>query len=136
TCALPILDYWNHYRLELDRFDFKTAHELFDTAVNCGVQVAAIFMQKSLNILNRNQNDFPDLKIDGWLGNVSYQAYQKVDKTNLLKCLNGYQFMWYESIVGKSPTQEKYMNGWLKRVGFFIEKNFCFCKNERTSDEK
>lgn len=110
-------DYWNPQYLRLDNIsEYKIALEIFDTSVNMGRSTAAEFFQKSLNAMNRNEVNFPDIKEDGWIGYVTLSAYDRVDKFTLLKVLNGYQFMRYVHIIERNPSQERFFNGWMKRV--------------------
>lgn len=113
-------DYWCHNRVDLDNMQWEDNYpiqlEIFDTAVNMGSYTAAVMFQKSLNAMNRNEKNFSDLEIDGWIGNQTLWAYSKVDKSILLKVLNGYQFMRYDSIIDYDPSQERFFNGWMKRV--------------------
>jgi lysozyme family protein len=108
-------DYWkasgSHHMLKYD-----LALELFDTGVNMGQGIARRFLQEALNLMNRNGRDFPDLEVDGKIGPITISAYKKVDDTILLKVLNGLQFMRYVWICEERPDQEKYFNGWMKRV--------------------
>jgi len=96
------------------------ADELFDTAVNLGVARAVTFLQRALNVLNRNATLYADLVEDGAFGQRSLAAvaaYLKQDKVaDLLKVLNILQGMHYIEFMTKSPVQEKYARGWLKRV--------------------
>ncbi|WP_416440454.1 glycoside hydrolase family 108 protein [Leeuwenhoekiella sp. A16] len=108
--------YWNSRYMDLDKFDYSIALELFDTAVNMGVRTASRMLQEALNLLNRNQRNFKDLHIDGRIGPATLSAYSKVDKDILLKVLNGLQFTKYRDIVFANPAQEKFFNGWMKRV--------------------
>lgn len=110
-------DYWNVPTLDLQNIDnYKIQLELFDTAINMGVGTAARIFQKSLNLLNRNEKNFEDLRIDGWIGEKTLSAYKKANKKTLLKVLNGYQFMRYVNIATKNPGQERFFNGWMKRI--------------------
>lgn len=108
-------DFWRELGLDAI-MEYPVALELFDTAVNMGQGVAARFLQKALNLMNRNQRNFPDLKVDGVIGPKTIAAYQKVDDSTLLKVLNGLQFCRYKEICEYDPSQEKYFNGWMKRV--------------------
>lgn len=108
-------DYWNKSGANKVN-DVKIAEELFDTAVNMGNGIARKFLQQALNLLNRNGRNFADLKVDGKIGSKTISAYHMVNKRNLLKALNGLQFMRYVVICEKDPKQEKYFNGWLLRV--------------------
>lgn len=110
-------DFWNTKPLELSLIDDeKIAIELFDTAVNMGVGVAARFLQEALNLMNRNQKDWNDLKVDGFCGKVTLMAYKKARKHILIKILNGLQFCRYKTICENDPSQENNFNGWMKRV--------------------
>lgn len=96
------------------------ANELFDTAVNLGVTRAVDFLQRGLNVLNRNGVLYDDLVTDGVFGAKSLaalRAYLKKDKPGyLLKVLNILQGMHYVDTMTRSPLQEKYARGWLNRV--------------------
>jgi len=108
-------DYW--FALKLDYLDnYNIQSELFDTAVNMGVYKAQTILQEALNLMNRNGKNFKDLVVDGAIGNKTIKAYNKVDKDILLKVLNGLQFMNYVRICKKDKTQERFFNGWMKRV--------------------
>jgi lysozyme family protein len=50
------------------------AEELFDTGINMGTGTAAGFLQRALNALNRNQQDFADLTIDRRIGPATLNA--------------------------------------------------------------
>jgi lysozyme family protein len=108
-------DYWMALKLDYVK-DLKISLELFDTAVNMGVSTASRMLQGSLNLMNRNGKTFADLLVDGNIGTKTILAYDKVDKSILLKVLNGMQFKRYVDIVTKNPAQEEFFNGWMKRV--------------------
>ncbi|TDD77140.1 glycoside hydrolase family 108 protein [Flavobacterium caseinilyticum] len=109
-------NYWKTAQMNLDLIDEKNAIELFDIAVNMGVGTASRMFQNGLNLMNRNQKDFPDLKVDGLAGKDTIGAYNKVNKDILFKVLNGLQFSRYVSICEKDKTQEIFFNGWMHRV--------------------
>ena len=100
--------------MELD--DASIRAELFDTAVNMGVGTASEMLQSALNLMNRNGQTFDDLVVDGDIGSKTLEAYERSDKAILLKVLNGLQFMRYVEIVETDPRQEKFFNGWMRRV--------------------
>ena len=108
-------DYW--FALKLDYInELNISLELFDTCVNMGRYKASTILQEALNLLNRNEKNFKDLFVDGVIGVKTILAYNKVDKKILLKVLNGLQFCKYKEICEKDKTQEKYFNGWMKRI--------------------
>lgn len=110
-------DYWNTEKLELSLIsDEAIAMELFDTAVNMGIGIAATFLQEALNLMNRNQRDWEDLVVDGYCGFKTLKAYKKARKDVLLKVLNGLQFARYKAIVENNSNQEVFFNGWMRRV--------------------
>ncbi len=101
--------------------DSDLAIELMDTAVNMGVRRAARFLQEGLNLLNRNQKSWPDLVVDGWIGDKSISALHKClrgrgGKGYLLKVLNTLQAERYLDIMRRDPTQERFARGWLNRT--------------------
>lgn len=97
------------------------AAEMFDTGVNMGPGVAALFLQQSLNVLNRGQKDYNDIAEDRAIGNGSIAALQKYIKLRgnegakvLVKCLNGLQFGKYFALATNRQTQEDFMYGWVR----------------------
>ncbi len=113
--------FWNRFLGDKIR-NQDVANELFDTAVNMSVSDAVKFLQRSLNLLNRNQALFPDMVDDGILGNTTLNNLDRFcrgglgDVTLLLKFMNVMQGQHYIEYMNKSPTQEKFCRGWFSRV--------------------
>lgn len=101
------------------------AAELFDTAVNMGPAVATGFLQRALNALNRGAVDYPDLPLDGWIGDrtiAAVTAFLKLrgtkGETVLLKAMEALQGERYLSLAEHRPANEAFLYGWLaNRVG-------------------
>jgi lysozyme family protein len=110
--------YWD--KLNLDNLsDQDIANELFDTGVNMGVRVAGKFFQQSLNLLNREERNFSDVKVDGLVGHKTLATFgflPENDKKFVLKILNILQGSRYINICERRPEQEIFIRGWLNRV--------------------
>ena len=117
--------YWDAIKLD-ECPDQDIANELYDTGVNQGVRRASKYLQRSLNLLNRMEHDYPDVKIDGYVGSATIavlkQALSKGYrwKVGIIKCLNGEQYMRYRIITLLLKGFEKYFHGWLTRITFNI----------------
>ncbi len=101
--------------------DQQVADELYDTGVNMGVRRSVRFLQNGLNLLNRNQKNYSDMVVDGWLGQGTLKIlskYLRLDNNPrvLLKMMNIQQGARYINIMETNSTQERYARGWLKRV--------------------
>mgnify|MGYP001826998196 FL=1 len=99
----------------------QVAVELFDTGVNMGVRRSVRFLQNGLNLLNRNQENYQDLVVDGWLGQRSLELLSKYlnldgNSDALIKLMNIQQGARYVGIMEHDSSQEKYARGWLRRV--------------------
>jgi lysozyme family protein len=98
----------------------KIAEELFDTGVNMGQSVPSTFLQRLLNALNRQGKDYPDIAVDGQLGNQSFnalKAYFRVRpaaETILLRGLNCLQGARYIALAEGRGKNEDFLNGWLE----------------------
>jgi len=96
------------------------AMELFDTSVNMGHRKAVKFLQKSLNALNRNERNYPNIEEDGIMGPQTLKTlkrYLDIDSDYYLFLLmNILQGSFYIDIMKNDETQEKYARGWLSRV--------------------
>jgi lysozyme family protein len=100
----------------------SVANEMFDTGVNMGVGRAAKFLQKALNVLNKNGRLYPDLVEDGVIGSGTLRALNAClsyrGDVYIYKVLNILQGMHYVNFMSKSSVQEKFAYGWLDRVDF------------------
>jgi lysozyme family protein len=96
------------------------AEELFDTGVNQGVGTAVKFLQEALNVLNRNNSLYPDMVVDGVIGNTTLKSLGVVLKTDpeilVYNIINILQGKYYLDIIKKDPSQEANARGWLTRV--------------------
>jgi lysozyme family protein len=101
------------------------AAELFDTGVNMGPAVAASFLQRALNALNRGANDYPDIAVDGAIGAQTLAALDAFLKRRgaagagvLTKAIDALQGARYLQLAETRPADEAFLYGWLdKRVG-------------------
>jgi len=110
--------YW--FPLRLTEVSYQPlADELFDSAVNCGVETAAKWLQVCMNALNAEGTRWPDVGEDGQVGPVTMNALksllslpEKFSK-GLVKLLNCLQGAYYVQVVRKTPCKEIFMLGWL-----------------------
>ena len=101
------------------------AAELFDTGVNMGPAVAAGFLQRALNALNRGQADYPDMPVDRRIGPVTLAALAAFlahrgasAETVLLKAVEALQGERYLALAERRPANEAFLYGWLaNRIG-------------------
>lgn len=109
-------NFWDRNRLSEFK-DASLALELFDTGINMGVATAAKFLQRSLNLLNRNGLSYPDTSVDGIIGHATITLTNNhKNPRQLYDLLNTMQGAKYIRICEADPTQEKYMYGWLTRT--------------------
>lgn len=121
--------YWRATGFENVAFlSLAIAEELLDTGVNMGVAWPGIYLQTALNRLNRRQNDYPNLKIDGDVGPTSLRAltaYLKIRKGQdgeavMLKALDVQQGGRYFDITPEDDQNEDFFFGWLRtRIGAY-----------------
>ena len=96
------------------------AAELFDTGVNMGPAVAATFLQRVLNALNRQQRDWADLAVDADIGAQTLAALDALLATRgpsaesvLVKAINALQGERYLRLAETRPANEAFLYGWL-----------------------
>jgi lysozyme family protein len=101
------------------------AQELCDIAVNMGPSVACPMLQESLNLLNRGQQDYLDMQVDGHIGKETLMALaaflvkrgadgEKV-LGRMLYIMKGERYI---TLAKAKPSQENFLFGWiLNRVG-------------------
>lgn len=101
-----------------------TAAELFDTGVNMGAAVAATFLQRALNAMNRGATDYPDMAVDGVIGARTlaaldrFLALRPTGDAVLVKAMEALQGERYLALAEARPANEAFLYGWLAgRVG-------------------
>lgn len=117
------LQYWDVLRLDdVAEVDETIAAELFDTGYNMGTGRAGEFLQRSLNALNREARDYPDLRPDGVVGPLTLAAYRAfvelrgaLGRKTLLAALNALQGARYIEIAENDHSQERFTFGWLSQ---------------------
>ena len=98
----------------------RLAAELFDTGVNMGPEIAAGFLQRALNALNRGASDFPDIAVDGRIGKRTVAALTAflagrgaAGETVLLRAVEALQGERYLRLAEQRPANEAFLYGWL-----------------------
>ncbi len=113
------------------RFDAVATHaplvaaELFDTGVNMGPSVAVAFLQRALNALNRGASDYPDMPVDGIIGDRTLAALAAflarrgaAGERVLIKAIEALQGERYVALAEHRPANEAFLYGWLaNRIG-------------------
>lgn len=95
--------YWKPARCD----DIKIPIHLFyfDMVINMGLGRAAKILQEAVGV-----------KSDGAIGNVTLTAVNKViDAKSLIKTMSSIRESRYRAIVKNDPSQQKFLNGWLRR---------------------
>lgn len=124
--AIAKVAYWDVLKLDDVAFvSAPVARELFDTSYNCGVGTAGKFLQQALNAFNRQGSDYPDLIIDGRIGQATIAALQAFmdrrgskGETVLIRALNALQGARYLQVIERKPALETFVFGWfVNRVG-------------------
>lgn len=123
------IDFWDIIRLDqVAALSPIVAMEMFDTAVNCGVDRPVRFLQRALNIFNLNGTRYPDLEVDGMIGQNTLSALTaflnhrgKLGAQVLVEALNSQQGAFYTDLAERRPKDEAFTFGWfanrvLKRI--------------------
>jgi lysozyme family protein len=69
-------EFWDKMKLD-SVTDQRIANEMFDTAVNMGLNTAGRFLQRVLNVSNKGEQYYPNLKVDGIIGLGTITALNK-----------------------------------------------------------
>jgi len=96
------------------------AEELVDSGVNCGPSRPGKWLQRTLNLLNRQAQLFPDLVVDGVLGPATQLAlvymleHRGADGEKvILRALNCQQGVYYMEITENRAANEEFFFGWI-----------------------
>lgn len=122
TALHPLVaEFYEHHfwaPLKCEHFPQFLANELFDTGVNMGIQKAATFLQRGLNLLNNNQKRFKNTTVDGSIGPVTLATFKMLPvrlQLTLAQVMNIMQGAFYIELMERDEVREKYL-GWFNRV--------------------
>lgn len=99
-------DFW---RNEFDEFNIEIAKFLFDMNVNHGYKGMSTILQKSINLLTRE-----NINVDGIAGKITYSRALKLNQERLFIMLFSYRCKFFIDIAEKNESQESFIFGWLK----------------------
>lgn len=105
---------------KVDKVSAPIAEKLFDCGVHLNPQRPCKWLQEAINILNRNQQKYKNIVVDGKIGNntinalVSCLKYNPVER--VLTVIKIYQGSHYVSRMQEKPDQQVFV-GWIDRVG-------------------
>ncbi len=111
--------YWNSVKAdEMINLSKSVAEEVVDTAVNMGSSRAAYYLQRSLNVFNKQGSLYNDIVVDGKIGNATLTALtgylSQRDEHTLVKALNCLQGAFYIELTERREKDERFVYGWLK----------------------
>lgn len=99
------------------------ADRLFDFGINAGRGAAGTNIQRILNVMNRMQQDYKDIKPDGAIGDGTVDALKayvakrgQVGILNMIQLLIDLQGAYYIQVAEKRELNETFMSGWTTRV--------------------
>ena len=105
---------------KVDTVSNELAFVLFDWGVTSNPATSAKALQRCLNVLNREQMDYPDISSDGVIGAITIYALKEYAKKRsidvLVNMISSLRSVFYIEIAERSVSQEKYMNGWQGRI--------------------
>lgn len=105
---------------------------LFDIAVNGGPKRAGRYLQKALNLLNRDQRDYADITVDGKIGKKTIATIRKYlakrDRFALLLFVGCQMVTHWMNRAEKVKGQEEFLNGignrWVSNVQSVADKYY------------
>jgi lysozyme family protein len=106
-------DYW---KKEFEDFGSLVSSFLFDCCVNHGYGGMSSILQRSINMLTKN-----NVKVDSYAGKQTYSSALKLNQEKLYVMLNSCRVQYFLNICEKNESQESFIFGWLKNRIFWSE---------------
>lgn len=119
--AIYEVEYYRNTKIDkLTPISSLISSEVLDTAVNMGPTVAIRFLQQCLNAFNNKQEFYPDLVVDGVIGEATIQAFNTYKQRRgtlgeivLMKALNCLQGARYIELSQNREANESFVFGWI-----------------------
>ena len=126
------MQYWNRFQGDaLSDISVPITTEMLECSVNLGVTRCVSFLQRGLNLLNRNGKLYKDLVVDGKVGPATittmdhYLDSRPPDRVaaehRLLNIMNALQGNHYINQMERYPEKEEF-RGWFDRINFLAKK--------------
>ena len=116
-------DYWNAFKGdELVKLDSELIEMLLETSALCGVYRTSVWLQRCLNVLNNQGKYYPDIKVDGKVGDMTFMVLkkhlsQRKSSVVLRRMLNNLAGYHYFNLAETRMKDEAFIYGWfLNRV--------------------
>jgi len=107
--------------LHCDIFPHSIAAELFESAINFSPKSEIQILQKTLNLLNKNEQTYSDIEADGIFGQITLRTcnlyFDNFSIQLFFKVLNVYQAFHYVNLMENNPVYEKFI-GLFNRITF------------------
>lgn len=105
--------YWDTFNGDLIKSQ-EIAEEIFDTGINMGTGISEMFLQRALNVTNKNQTLYANLKVDGDVGPKTIVVLNShPTPTIVLKLLNVLQGARYIALCEGNEKLEDFITGWI-----------------------
>ena len=126
AAAIYRTDYWTGAGLDrIATIAPGIAAEMFDTGANMGPAVAAGFLRRALNALNRGAKDYADVATTGGVDRALVAALEAFVAVRgrpglavLLRAIDALQGERYIALAERRPANEAFLYGWLaNRIG-------------------
>ncbi|MEJ7559165.1 MAG: glycosyl hydrolase 108 family protein [Pedobacter sp.] len=111
-------NFWDPLNIDLIHSN-QISLQLFDMSVNSGISRGAKILQEAINrLIAPNQ-----IAVDGDVGNETITAANGLDHQALYNQINVLRSAFYERIIKKDPTQERFRRSWFSRIHSFKAEN-------------
>lgn len=118
--AIYLKRYWTNPKFDrVELLSPDLSERLMDFGVLAGPSSAVIHLQRALNSLNQNEKYYPDLKVDGVIGNITLYAlsnYLKIRRKEgevlLIGMVAALQSVFLLELSESRPKDEKWQYGW------------------------
>lgn len=91
--------------------DQQIGNQLFDTAVNMGTGIAAMFLQQGVNTLSPGK-----LTVDRQVGPLTIAAANAENAEDLYNAICQLRRARYQNIIDANPSQAQFATSWFSRI--------------------
>ena len=121
--VIDVYDTKYYQPIKADKIDSDMIRtHLYDMGVNAGTGAAVKLLQKAINMVYGIS-----IAVDGAIGNITLTYTNNKAKLNeLVNEFINQRRLYYQNLVKRKPTNQKFLKGWLNRVEIvteFVERN-------------